>query len=199
MAAYVESFLPLFVAINLPGILPIFLGLTEGLTPGERRRLVVQALLTAAGVSLLILFAGQVIFRVMGITVNDLRVGGGLILLTLSIADLIFGDYRRRDPTEGIAETASVGVVPLGIPLIIGPAAITTILVSQQSHGYLPTFVSMAANLSLVFVGLAMGPWVTRLVGSAVARAVAKVASLFLAAIAVAMIRAGVMAFIDAG
>lgn len=198
MAAYVESFLPLFVAINLPGILPIFLGLTEGLTAGQRRRLVVQALFTAAGVSLLILFAGQVIFRVMGITVNDLRVGGGLILLTLSIADLIFGDFRRRDPTEGVTDTASVGVVPLGIPLIIGPAAITTILVSQQSHGYLPTFVSMAANLSLVFVGLAMGPWVTRLVGSAVAKAVAKVASLFLAAIAVAMIRAGVMAFIGA-
>jgi multiple antibiotic resistance protein len=198
VAAYVESFLPLFVAINLPGILPIFLGLTEGLTAGQRRRLVVQALFTAAGVSLLILFAGQVIFRVMGITVNDLRVGGGLILLTLSIADLIFGDFRRRDPTEGVTDTASVGVVPLGIPLIIGPAAITTILVSQQSHGYLPTFVSMAANLSLVFVGLAMGPWVTRLVGSAVAKAVAKVASLFLAAIAVAMIRAGVMAFIGA-
>jgi multiple antibiotic resistance protein len=198
VAAYVESFLPLFVAINLPGILPIFLGLTEGLTAGQRRRLVVQALFTAAGVSLLILFAGQVIFRLMGITVNDLRVGGGLILLTLSIADLIFGDFRRRDPTDGATDTASVGVVPLGIPLIIGPAAITTILVSQQSYGYLPTFVSMAANLLLVFLGLAAGPWVTRMVGSAVAKAVAKIASLFLAAIAVAMIRAGVLAFIAA-
>ncbi len=198
VSAYVESFLPLFVAINLPGILPIFLGLTEGATLAQRRRLVVQALVTAAGVSLLILFAGQIIFRVMGITVNDLRVGGGLILLTLSIADLIFGDYRRRDPTGGLTEGSSVGIVPLGIPLIVGPAAITTILVSQQSHGYLPTLVGLAANLVLVFVGLALGPWVTRLFGNAVATAVAKVASLFLAAIAVAMIRAGVLAFIAA-
>lgn len=198
VGAYVESFLPLFVAINLPGILPIFLGLTEGSSAAQRRRLVMQALLTAAGVSLLILFAGHVIFRVMGITVNDLRVGGGLILLTLSIADLIFGDYRRRDPTDGMVEGSSVGVVPLGIPLIVGPAAITTILVSQQSFGYLPTLVALVANLLLVFVGLALGPWVTRLVGSAVAKAVAKVASLFLAAIAVAMIRSGILAFIAA-
>jgi len=198
MAPYLESFLPLFVAINLPGIVPIFLGMTDGMTRQQRRRLAIQAILTAGGVSMLILFAGQLIFRVMGITVNDLRVGGGLILLTLSIADLIFGDYRRRDPrVEG--ETPTVGIVPLGIPLIIGPAAITTILVSQQSFGYLPAFVALAGNLLLVAGGLALGPLFSRVFGDAVAKAVAKVASLFLAAIAVAMIRAGVMAFVDAG
>lgn len=201
MEPYVESFLPLFVAINLPGILPIFLGLTEGYSVGQRRRLALQSLLTAAGVSLLILFAGQLIFRVMGITVNDLRVGGGLILLTLSIADLIFGDYRRRDPTaDGTVEAGAttVGIVPLGIPLIVGPAAITTILVSQQSHGYLPTLTSLVANLALVFAVLAAGPYIIRLTGPGVAKAVAKVASLFLAAIAVAMIRAGIVGFLGA-
>jgi len=193
---YVEAFLPLFVAINLPGLLPIYLSLTEGFSPAQRRRLRLQAVVTAGAVAMLILFAGQVIFRVMGITVNDLRVGGGLILLTLSIADLIFGDFRRRDPRDAMDDTSSVGIVPLAIPLIIGPAAITTILVSQQSNGYLPTFVSMAINLSLVFLGLLAGPLITRVVGNAVAKAVAKVASLFLAAIAVAMIRAGVVGFL---
>lgn len=199
MNSFIEAFLPLFVAINLAGIVPIFLGLTEGMEPSQRRRLGLQALITAAAVSLLILFAGQVIFRVMGITVNDLRVGGGLILLVLSISDLIFGDYRRRDPTDGVTDSSSVGIVPLGIPLIIGPAAITTILVSQQSYGYLPTLAALATNLLLVLLALALGPWLTRIFGNAVAKAVAKVASLFLAAIAVAMIRAGIMAYIAAG
>ena len=198
MGPYIESFLPLFVAINLPGIIPIFLGMTDGMTTQQRRRLAIQAILTAGAVSIVILFAGQLIFRMMGITVNDLRVGGGLILLTLSIADLIFGDYRRRDPREE-GETATVGIVPLGIPLIVGPAAITTILVSQQSFGYLPAFVALASNLVLVAAGLALGPLLHRVFGDAVAKAVAKVASLFLAAIAVAMIRAGVMAFVNAG
>src|SRR5215212_4045578 len=124
MRPYIESFLPLFVAINPMGIIPIYLSVTENLTAAERRRLTLQAMVTAVGLAVLILFAGPLIFSLLGITVNDLRVGGGLILLVLSISNLIFGDYRRRDPTEGGEEVASVGVVPLGIPMIMGPAAI---------------------------------------------------------------------------
>ncbi|ARA93415.1 MAG: MarC family protein [Bacteroidetes bacterium] len=195
MNIYLEAFLPLFVAINLPGILPLFIGLTEGLSVSARRRLVVQAVTTAFVVSVLILFAGQIIFRVLGITVNDLRVGGGLILLVLSISDLLFGDYKRRSPENG---DSSLGVVPLGIPLIVGPAAITTILVAQQSFGYPATLVSLLVNLGLVLVVLFYGPQLLQKLGSATSKAIAKVASLFLAAIAVAMIRAGILGMIAA-
>ncbi len=153
IAPYVESFLPLFVAINPMGIIPIYLSVTESLSASERRRLTLQAMLTAVGLSVVILFAGQLIFSLLGITVNDLRVGGGLILLVLSISNLIFGDYRRRDPTEGVEEDqASVGIVPLGIPLIVGPAAITSILVSREAYGYIPTLVSLIVNMGLVFL-----------------------------------------------
>jgi multiple antibiotic resistance protein len=193
---YIESFLPLFVAINVPGILPMYLGLTEDLPPAGRRRLTLQAVVTAAVLAVLILFAGQLIFTLLGITVNDLRVGGGLILLVLSISNLIFGDYRRRDPGTEEAGDPSVGVVPLGIPLIMGPAAITSVLVSQQAYGYLATLVSLVANMALVFLALAFAPLLSRVVGPSVNRAIAKVASLFLAAISVAMIRAGIVAMV---
>ena len=197
MRPYIESFLPLFVAINPMGIIPIYLSVTENLTTAERRRLTLQAMVTAIGLSVLILFAGQLIFSLLGITVNDLRVGGGLILLVLSISNLIFGDYRRRDPTQGGEEDlASVGIVPIGIPLIIGPAAITSILVSREAYGYLPTLVSLVINMVLVFLTLAAGPYIGRFAGSAGSRAIGKVASLFLAAISVAMIRAGVVGMI---
>lgn len=195
MNIYLEAFLPLFVAINLPGILPLFMGLTEGLSVSARRRLVMQAVTTAFAVSVLILFAGQLIFRVLGITVNDLRVGGGLILLVLSISDLLFGDYKRRSPENG---ESSLGVVPLGIPLIVGPAAITTILVAQQSFGYPATLASLLVNLGLVLAVLFFGPQLLQKLGSATSKAIAKVASLFLAAIAVAMIRAGILGMIAA-
>jgi len=140
MNPYIESFLPLFVAINALGVIPIYLAVTEGMTTRQRRRLTFQAVVTASLVAVLVLFAGQLIFSALGITVNDLRVGGGLILLVLSTSNLIFGDFRRRDPRqEGDEEEgASVGVVPLGIPLIIGPAAITSVLVSREAYGYLP-------------------------------------------------------------
>jgi multiple antibiotic resistance protein len=196
---YIESFVPLFVAINAPGILPLYLGITEVLSNAERRRLTLQAVATAFLVAVLILFAGQLIFSLLGITVNDLRVGGGLILLVLSISNLIFGDYRRRDPAagDGDADAAdSVGVVPLGIPLIMGPAAITSILVSREAFGYVPTLVSLILNMSLVFLVFVSGPLVAKIIGPSVNRGVAKVASLFLAAISVSMIRAGIVAMV---
>lgn len=195
MNAYVEAFLPLFVAINLAGILPLFISLTEGMSSRSRRNLVVQAVSTAFGVAILILFAGQVIFRTLGITLNDLRVGGGLILLILSIVDLIFADYRRRAPDQS-APPEDLGIVPLGVPLIIGPAAITSILVSQQSYGYIPTLSALVLNLLLVLVAFFWGPALLDRLGANTSKAVAKVASLFLAAIAVAMIRAGIVGMI---
>ncbi len=201
MNPYIESFLPLFVAINVPGILPVYLSLTENLTARERNRLTLQAGLTALIIAVLILFAGQLIFSLLGITVDDLRVGGGLILLVLSISNLIFGDFRRRDPrTEGDEEedAASLGVVPLGIPLLMGPAAITSVLVSREAFGYLPTLTSLAANMALVFLTLFFAPFIGRFMGPAVSRAVGKVASLFLAAISIALIRAGIVGMIEA-
>jgi len=201
MRPYIESFLPLFVAINPTGIIPIYLSVTENLSTAERRRLTLQAMATAVGIAVLILFAGQLIFSLLGITVNDLRVGGGLILLVLSISNLIFGDFRRRDPTAGeeVEDVASVGIVPIGIPLIVGPAAITSILVSREAYGYLPTLASLVVNMVLVFLTLAASPYVGRFAGPAVSRAIAKVASLFLAAISVAMIRVGVLGMIRGG
>lgn len=200
MNPYVESFLPLFVAINALGVIPIYLAVTEGMTTSQRRRLTFQAVMTASLVAVLILFAGQLIFSALGITVNDLRVGGGLILLVLSTSNLIFGDYRRRDPRKDGEEEegASVGVVPLGIPLIIGPAAITSVLVSREAYGYLPTLTSLVANMVIVFLVLAFSPWLGKIMGTAVSQAVGKVSSLFLAAISVALIRAGIVGMIQA-
>jgi multiple antibiotic resistance protein len=195
----IQSFLPLFVAINVLGTLPIYLGLTESLSLASRRRLTLQAVATAFLIAMLILFAGQLIFAVLGITVNDLRVGGGLILLVLSISNLIFGDYRRRDPVTPEEDEGAVGVVPLGIPLIMGPAAITSVLVSREAFGYLPTLIALVANMALVYLVFVSGPHLARFIGPAVNRAFAKVASLFLAAISVALIRAGVVAMIKGG
>lgn len=86
--------------------------------------------------------------------------------------------------------------MPIGIPLIVGPAAITSILVSREAFGYLPTLASLVINMVLVFLTLAASPYVGRFAGPAVSRAIAKVSSLFLAAISVAMIRAGILGMI---
>jgi multiple antibiotic resistance protein len=182
--------------------------MTESFSPANRQRLLVRALAAALVLAVLMLFAGQVIFESLGITVDDLRVGGGLILLVIAITDLAFGDIKNRRggkprDIKKFEEAAhddhiELPVVPLGIPLIIGPGAITTILIADGQYGWIVTLLSIALNLLLVFVAFTFGPRILHLFGPDASKAVAKVASLFLAAISVAMIRAGVLGMIAA-
>ena len=202
------AFLPLFVALNIPGILPIYIGMTETFTPDARRQLLVRALAAALVLAVLMLFAGQVIFDTLGITLNDLRVGGGLILLVIAVSDLAFGETKKRRGgdkadrkrvEDAAMEPEDLPVVPLGIPLIVGPGAITTILVMDAQFGWPVTLLSIALNMLLVFITFTFGPSLLRWFGPGTSKAIAKVASLFLAAISVAMIRAGIMGMLAAG
>ncbi len=180
-------FLPLFVAIDVLGVLPIFVSLTSGMAKAGRRVLVMEASFAALAVSLLFIVAGKGIFTFLGITLSDFRIGGGIILLVLSVNDLLFAhEQQRKDPG------GSIGVVPIGIPLIMGPAALTTILILVNSYGYLLTTLALATNLFIVYTVFNYSDIAIRLLRPAGSRVFSKVASLFLAAIAVMMIRVGI-------
>src|SRR5262249_20514300 len=112
MHTFLLAFIPLFVAIDVLGVLPLFVWLTEGLSEARRRRLAVQATGSAFALSVLFLVAGKGIFTFLGITESDFRVGGGIILLVLAVNDLLFAKRRRRRGAGG-----TTGVVPIGIPL----------------------------------------------------------------------------------
>ncbi|WP_022835392.1 MarC family protein [Salisaeta longa] len=191
LATFTEAFLSLFVAMNVLGVLPLFIGLTEGMKTGERRRLVVRATTTAFVIALVILLTGRFIFETLGITLNDLRIGGGIILLVLSITDLLFSNLTRQPSSNAVPE-ADLAAVPLGTPLIVGPAAITAILVLQQSVGYGPTLAALLVNLLITLTVFIFGPTLIGYLGASASKAFAKVASLFLAAISVALIRTGI-------
>lgn len=192
MQQFVEAFLPLFVAMNILSVLPLFIALTDGMSTPTRRRLGLKAVVTALVIALVILLTGRLIFQTLGITVDDLRIGGGLILLVLSITDLLFSDATRRSPSGNGVDQEDLGVVPLGTPLVVGPAAITTILVLQESYGYWMTLGSLVANLLIVLVTFFFAPTLIAWIGTSASKAIGKVASLFLAAISVALIRTGV-------
>lgn len=187
---FLLTFIPLFVAIDIIGTVPIFLGLTESFEKKERKNLVIQSVLTAFILALLFLATGKIILDFMGITLNDFRIGGGLVLLILSINDLVFTSEVGRKPT------GTIGIVPLGIPLIMGPAALTTILVLVNNNGVILTIISVFINLVIVFFVLYYAEKIVDLIGEAGTKAFAKVASLFLAAIAVMMIRVGIIEII---
>lgn len=190
MDVFWSAFIPLFVAIDVFGAVPIFLGMMGGVEKARRKKITLQAVATAFGISLLFLVAGRTIFRLLRITADDFRIGGGLVLLVLAISDLLFSKKTSRDLDD------SAGVVPLGTPLIIGPAALTTILMLMDHHGGPWTLLSLGINLSLVWLAFTFATPLARLFRPAGLKALSKVVNIFLAAIAVMMIRLGVTGLI---
>src|SRR5512136_2278324 len=89
------SFIPLFVAIDVFGVIPIFLSLTEKLGKAEKNKLVTDATVTALIVAIVFLFGGRAIFRFLGITENDFRMGGGVVLLVIAVMDLVTSDDKH--------------------------------------------------------------------------------------------------------
>lgn len=185
--------MPLFVAIDVFGVLPVFVGLTTRLDEPRRRRLATEATLTALAVSAGFLVAGQALFRLLGITEADFRVGGGIVLLVLAVSELLLPVEQTREVN------GSLGIVPIGVPLIMGPAALTTVLLVVDSVGYGWTFVALCANLVIVWAVLVRATAVLHVLGSGGARALAKIVALFLAGIAVMLIRSGVAGMLAYG
>ncbi len=182
------AFIPLFVAFDPLGIVPMFMGLTSGISVYEKKKLVLNASMTAFAICISFLFVGNAVMNFLGITVNDFRIAGGIILLIISISDLLFYESRIRG-----VKPEDIGVVPIGIPLIAGPAVLTTILIVRDSFGIFITVFSLLMNLLIMYLCLANADSIKKIMGEAGSKAFAKVASLFLAAIAVMMIRTGLI------
>lgn len=186
METFLLAFIPLFVAIDVFGVLPLFVALTDDMDDRRRKTLTLEATLTAFVISLVFLAAGKLLFSFLGITESDFRVGGGIVLLVLAVYDLLFSKERKRDPES------SVGVVPIGIPLIMGPAALTTIIILVDSYGYVWTIASLIVNMVIVLLVFSQSKVIAKAMGKAGSRAIGKVIALFLAGIAVMMIRSGI-------
>ena len=185
MRDFIYSFIPIFVAIDIGGLIPVYLSLTKDLTLKQKRHVSLQALVTAFLISVAFVLAGQLIFRVLGITPSDFQIGGGLLLLVLAILEMVRGEHQLGP--SGV----QVGVVPLGIPLIVGPAVLTSLLILINLHGYVLTLIALMANLFLVALAFLLSQRLVKWVGQNGLRASSQVVSLFLVAIAVSMIRRG--------
>ncbi len=186
---FMAAFVPLFVAVDAVGILPLFMALTERMNRDDRQRTVRQSVITALLVAVGFIFLGKSVFRLMGITVYDFMAAGGVLLFIIATLDLVSGRKYARN-------VEAIGVVPLGVPLIVGPAVLTTSLMMESVCGLSMTLAALVVNIILAAVVLLSSNFWTRILGKAGSRAVSKVASLILAAIAVMMIRKGLTGII---
>lgn len=186
---FFEVFIPLLVAIDPFGLIPVYLGVTADRTPEQRRRICYQACSIALAIAVGFMFLGTALFRFLGIDANDFMIGGGVILLVFAIRDLLLPSRLSVQDKE------SISTVPLAMPLIAGPATLTTTLVltTNPMYGYGWTGLSLAVNFALLLLALLASDRIAAMVGKNSLRAFSKLVMVLLAAISVNFIRRGIV------
>ncbi len=185
MRTFLFSFIGLFVAMDIIGVLPMYLGMTQGIPANKRALIVRQSVIVAGLVALSFALVGKWIFKILGIAIYDFKVGGGIVLLVMSLLDLIRGKSNEDRPV-------STGVVPLAVPLITGPGVITTVMLQVGIYGHLIVVLSMLVNFIIAWIALRHGGIITKLIGAEGTNIISKIAALFMTAIAFSMIRSGI-------
>lgn len=191
---FILALIPLFVATDPFGIVPIFVSLTEGMDKVEKKKVLNLSLLTALIITVAFLFVGKAIFVALGITVADFQVAGGLVLLCIGILDILGGERINVDKES----SSGVGVVPIGTPIIAGPAVLTTLIMLLDLYGLAVTTTALAAIFLLVWLNFTFADAIVKFLGENGTKGISKVISLLLCAIAVMMIRRGIEGFMAA-
>lgn len=186
---YILAFIPIFVAVDVIGTIPLFIGLVGNTTKKQRQKIIIDSVTTATLMAIVFMFAGKWVLRLLGITISDFQIAGGALLFVISLRLLLPGSHKHA-LTDG--HDKEIGVFPLGTPLITGPAVLTTTLIMLDAHGIGPTFTSLILNMAFVWITLAKADFIMKMFGEPGTRAFSKVMYILLAAISVMMIRLGI-------
>lgn len=181
-----------FTVIDPVAAAPVFASLTKDRSRAETRRLAVRATLVALAVLVVFAVSGAYLFKLFGITLDAFRIGGGLVFLLLGLP-MMSGSHEQK---ELDAESSDPSVVPLGVPLIGGPGAITTVmLLMGQAKGALHTaalFVALFGALLATLGVLLVAPLVLAKLGRAGTQLLTKVMGLIVVVIGVQFIVDGI-------
>lgn len=206
----IKSTIALFVVIDPIGSVPLFIALTEKMRKDERKAVSKTAIVTAAALLVVFAVAGTQILDIFGITIFSFMIAGGVLLFIVSIELLThgvwrFGSGRVEEEEDRIGKTAAEepitkkqrpslgesGVVPLAFPLLAGPGAITSVIISFQTSGLVVTVFSIAIVIGITYVVLGFVNTIYRVLGRRGSMIITRVFAVFIAAIAVQYIVQG--------
>lgn len=195
-----EVFVTLFVIMDPPGTVPIFLGLTGAMTGRQRKRAARQAILVAFGVIVVFAVFGQQLLAYMHVSLPALQASGGLLLLLVAM-ELLTGKHEEPEPSGRAG--VNVALVPLGTPLLAGPGAIVATMVFVQRADTAADWVAIAVGVVGVHVCLYLSMRFANVINRVLRESgtilVSRIAGLLLAAIAVQLVADAVRAFIAGG
>jgi multiple antibiotic resistance protein len=176
----------LFVVIDPIGTVPLFIALTENMQKRERKAVSKIAIITAGVLLIVFAVAGTQILSIFGITISSFLIAGGVLLFIVSIELLTYGAWRFGGTVPGES-----GVVPLAFPLLAGPGAITSVIISFQAAGLIVTILSIAIVISVTYIILLLVNPIYRILGRRGSIIITRVFAVLVAAIAVQYIVEG--------
>ncbi len=186
---FLKATVALFVIVDPLGPVPIFARLTKTMSPQEKRRIFRTAAVVGAVLLAAFALAGQELLLLFGISLQSFQIAGGLVLLLLSIEIIFRGERFDKLALGSVEETA---VFPIAFPLLVGPGAITSTMLSIQSSGLQVALVAIVVVMFLSWVVLRLTERIYSLLGRTGAAVIARIMALFIAAIAIQYVLAGV-------
>jgi len=187
-----KAILVLFIMVDPLGNIPIFMSLTEKMPKKQKSKTINTAIIVGIILLLIFAFAGQEIFLVFGVSIYSFQIAGGILLLIIAIRLIITGRIIDIDKNP-----ESIGAVPIAMPLLVGPGAITTAIFSIQQYGMTITALAIIITLAITWIILRSVDKVYHFLGKSGALVIAQVNALFIAAIAIQFIIMGITQFVQ--
>jgi multiple antibiotic resistance protein len=182
----------LFIIVDPFGNIPIFMGLTENVPESKRKKVYNTAVIVGTVLLLVFAFTGTEILNIFGLSIYSFEVAGGILLLIIAIRILIMGSMH-----ENVESPESLGAVPIAIPLLVGPGAITTTIFSiQLDDTAIPAILAVIIVMAITWVILKYINGIYKLLGKTGSIIIARVMALLIAAIAVQYILTGITHFL---
>jgi multiple antibiotic resistance protein len=197
---YLKFLVALVSVANPIGAIPIFITLTSDEPLKQRRKIASRTTLAFGSILLVILFAGESLLAFFGITVASFKAAGGIIILLMAIS-MVQGRVSKvkhtKEEGEDAADRESVAIVPIGIPLLAGPGAISTVIVYSHHTSSMVHHLLLGAEIMivglLVWLCLNAAPYIAKLLGKIGINIVTRIMGLILAAIGVEFIADGLI------
>lgn len=192
VSSFVSAFVLLFSVFDVIGTVPLFLALTQD-HQDQRGAIVRQAVIIATIILLVFATLGQAIFQVLGITINDFKIAGGIVLFIIAIDNL-----RGRVSQTRTVAASEIAAFPLATPLLAGPGAISTVMIyANPISGLLEDYLVILLNALLAYVILERASWIQKALGNNGTQVFTRIIGLLIAAIGIAFIREGVIGIIQ--
>ncbi|CAM4113000.1 MULTISPECIES: YchE family NAAT transporter [Vibrio] len=199
IAVYLQFFVGLFAIVNPVGIMPIFVTLTNHLSPEERIKTASTANIAVAVILIVSLFAGQFLLDVFSISLDSFRIAGGLLLVSIAFSMMNgqLGEQKqnKQEKAESISKE-QVGVVPLAMPLMAGPGAISSTIVFGSNHSgpidYIAVTLTVLVFAFCCWVLFRSAPFIVRFLGQTGINVITRIMGLILGALGIEFIAGGI-------